>query len=154
VTLLVFLAIPSFFALCFLAVAHTFQTMNLRLSVESATFPSDLLREYFPAPPAFQTAQAVPARARSYERLLQNYISRASRPAFSSESGLPRFMRLPASFLREYRRDGPESSFRVMSSTDAKFKSAARAAFPRRRARLSALTRRPRSFSSALMSYS
>jgi hypothetical protein len=157
VTLLAFLAIPSFFALCFLAVAHTFQTMNLRLA-ESAPFPSEaLLREYFPAPPAFQTAPAVAARVPTYERLLQNYASRSSRFALSRESNLPRFMRLPieASLLREYRRSRPDSSFRTMASQDAKYKpSAARAIFSRRRTRLSALARRPRSLSTALISYS
>jgi hypothetical protein len=155
VTLLAFLAIPSFFALCFLAVAHTFQTMNLRLA-ESAPFPSQaLLREYFPVPLAFQTAQAVAARVPTYERLLQNCTSRSYRTAFSRESNLPRFMRLPvaASFLREYRRNSLDSSFR-MTSPDVKYKSFTRATFPRRRTRLSALTRRPRSFSTALMSYS
>jgi hypothetical protein len=157
VTLLVFLAIPSFFALCFLAVAHTFQTMNLRLG-EFMPFPSEaLLREYFPIPPAFQTAPAVAARVLTYERLFQNYASRSGRSAFSRESNLPRFMRLPVAgtFLREYRRSGPDPSFRNVANQIAKYKpSAAPAIFSRRRTRLSALARRPRSLGTALMSYS
>jgi hypothetical protein len=158
VTLLVFLAIPSFFALCILAVAHTFQTMNLRLVAEDSPFPSEaLLREYFPVPTGFQSAPAFAARVPAYERLAQNYASRSGRFVSSKEANLPRFMRLPvaASFLREYRRSSPESGLRTVASQVAKYRaSAAPAIFSRRRTRLSAPTRRPRSFSTALMSYS
>ena len=157
VTLLVLLAVPSFFALCFLAVAHTFQTMNLRLA-ESAPFPSEaLLREYFPIPPAFQAAQSVAARVPAYERLLQNYPSRSTRFALYRESNLRIFMRLPvtASFLRAHRRSWPDSSLRTAASPDARYKrSPAPAIFSRRRTRLSAPARRSRSFSAPLMSYS
>ena len=157
-TLLAFLAIPSFVALCFLAVAHTLQTLNLRLA-ESTPFPEALLQEFFPAAPAFRPAQAVAARTRSYEYLLKSCTSRSSRIAFSRESSIPAFLRLPlpASLLREYRRSLADSSFRVMTNPDTRYKSfAARATFPRRRTRLSALTRRPRAFNTAtaLMAYS
>ena len=146
--LLAFLAIPSFIALCFLAVAHTFQTMSLRLSA-NAPFPSEaLLQEYFTAAPAIRTAPA--ARVRTYERLVQNYATRSGRFAFSYPSAFLR-MPVPASYLLEYRRTWPDSSFRVVANPDAKY---ARAIFPRRRTRLSALTRRPRTLSTALMSYS
>jgi hypothetical protein len=117
VTLLALLAIPSFVALCFLAIAHTFQTMSLQLA-EDAPFPSEpLLREYFPAPPAFQTAQSFAARVPTYERLLKNSTSRLDRSAFSRESNLAPFLRLPvsAAFLRECRRSWPDSGFRTMA---------------------------------------
>lgn len=160
-TLLAFLAIPSFVALCFLAVAHTLQTINLRLA-GSTPLPSEaLLQEFFPAAPALRTAQAVAARVRAYECLWNNCTPHSSRFAFSRESNVPRFMprflRLPgaASFLREYRRNWPDSSFRIIANPDVKSKPfAARAIFSRRRARLGVLTRRPRSLSTALMSYS
>jgi hypothetical protein len=150
VNLLAFLAIPSFVALCFLAIAHTFQTMSLQLA-EDAPFPSEaLLREYFPAPPAFQTAQPFAARVPTYEHLLKNSISRSDR-SFSRDSNLAPFLRLPvsAAFLREYRR------FLLAANPDAKYKpSATRATLARRRTRLSALARRPRSLNPALLSYS
>lgn len=153
-TLLAFLAIPSFVAFCFLAIIHTFQTMSLRLA-ENAPFPSDaLLQEYFP--PDLRAAQVAP-RVRNYERLLQNYASRSARLAFSRESNPPAFLRvpIPAAFLREYKRNRPDSSFRIMANPDAPYKPfATRATFPRRRPRLSALTRKPRSLTTALMSYS
>lgn len=156
-TLLVFLAIPSFVALCFLAIAHTLQTMNLRLA-PNAPFPVEaLLQDYLPAAPALRTVRAVATRARTYEYFLNDCSSRSYRLAFSRESNLPRFMRLPgaASFLREYRRNGPDPNFRTMASPDAKYKPfAARTIFSRRRPRLSALTRRPRTLNTALMSYS
>jgi len=157
VTLLALLAIPSFVALCFLMVAHTLQTMSPRLAA-SAPLPAEaLLQEFFPAAPALRTAQMVGARARSYERALQSYASRYARTAFSRESNVPTFLHVPvpASFFRQYRRNWTDSSFRIMTSPDAKYKPfATRAVLPRRRTRLSALTRRPRSLNTALMSFS
>ncbi len=155
-TLLTLLAIPSFVAFCLLAIIHTLQTMSLRLA-ESAPFPSEaVLQEYFPAAPALRTAHAVTTRVRTYERVLQNYASRPSR-SFSRESNSPAFLPLPvpASFLRAYRRNWPDSSFRIMAVPDAMYRSSATRDFsPRRRTRLSALTRRPRSLSTASLSYS
>jgi hypothetical protein len=157
VTLLALLAIPSFVAFCFLAIIHTLQTTSLRLA-ESAPFPSEaLLQEYFPAAPALRTAQAIAPRVRSYEYLLKNCTSLSGRVAFSREPNLYTLRRVPAAatFLREYRGSWPDSSFRTMASPDAKYRPfAARAIFSRRRTRLSALARRPRSLSTALMSYS
>lgn len=158
-TLLALLAIPSFVAFCFLAIIHTFQTMSLRLA-ENAPFPTEaLLHEYlpayFPAKPAFRTALAGAARLRTYERLLENCTPRSGRVAFSRESNLYMFPRLsvPASFSPEYRRNRLDSSFRMKANADARYKPFdARANFPRQRTRLSALTRRPRSLSTALMS--
>lgn len=156
-TLLVFLAIPSFIALCFLAITHTFQTMSLQLAAD-APFPTEaLLREYFPAPPAFQTVPAAATRPRTYESIWNNCAPRSSRVAFSRESNFPRLLRLPvaASFLRDHRRNWPDSSVRLLANPEAKYPPfAARAIFSRRRSRLTALARRPRSLSTALMSYS
>ena len=156
-TLLALLAIPSFIAFCFLAIIHTLQTTSLRLA-DSAPFPSEaLLQEYFPAATTLRTAQAIAPRVRSYEYLLKNCTSLSSRVAFSKESNLPTFRRLPAaaSFLREYRGAWPDSNFRMMVNPEAKYKQLeTRAIFARRRARLSALARRPRALSAALMSYS
>jgi hypothetical protein len=151
------MAIPSFVALCFLAAAHTLQTMNLRLA-QTAPIPIEaLLQEYLPDAPAIRTAHAVATRLRAYECLLNNRTARSRRLAFLRESNTPRFMLLPvaASSLHEYRFTGSDFSFRNMGNLDAKHKPfSARAIFPRRRMRLSALTRRPRSLSPALAAYS
>jgi hypothetical protein len=114
-----------------------------------------VLREYFPVEPVMPIERVASTRARSYERLLENYASRSYRTGFSRESNMPRFQRVPASFLREYRRSCADFSFRgSMANQDQNHKpSAARAVFPRRRATLGALTRRPRVLSAAL-SYS
>jgi hypothetical protein len=154
-TLLALLAIPSFVALCFLAIAHTLQTMNLRLA-EWAPLPAEaLLQEYFPAAPPIRTAKAVAARARTYERLLENCTARSYRSAFSMQSNAPRFSRSPASFLREHRRNGPDLTLRTIAGLDPNHKpSAVRSIFERRRPRLGALIRRPRTFSTACLSYS
>jgi hypothetical protein len=139
-----------------LAIAHTLQTMNLRLA-ESAPFPVEaLLQEFLPAAPAIRTAQAGAALVRSYERLLKNSTAPSYSSAFSGESNMPTFPRLlTASSLREYRRNWRDLSFRNMADPDAKPKPlAARAAFPRRRARLGTLSRRPLSLSVAFASYS
>lgn len=147
-TLLVLMAIPSFVALCFLAAAHTLQTMNLRLA-ETAPLPVEaLLQEFFPAAPAMRTAHNV--RIRTYEHALKAYAARSSSTAFYRESNMSRFPRLQASFLREYRRNLPDSSFRNTAASDTRQRPLApRALFERRRPRLGALARRPRSFSTA-----
>ena len=142
-TLLVFLAIPSFVALCVLAIAHTFQTMNLRLA-DSAPFPAEaFLQEFFPAAAAVRTAPTAAVR----ETLL-NCTWHSRRLPSSKESNLSRSLHLPVSFLREYRRNRPDSSSRP--NLDAKQKPSALVIFPRRRTRLAALTRRPRPLSPAL----
>ena len=154
-TLLALLAIPSFIAFCFLAIIHTLQTTSLRLA-QSAPFPSEaVLQEFFPVAPALRTAPSGRTRVRTYECLVQN-ASRPMRAAFSRESSFPTLLRvpIPSSFFREYRRNWPGSSLRI-ANIDSKLKPFdARVTFPHRRTRLSAVSRRPRSLSTALMSYS
>ena len=131
-TLLTFMAIPSFVALCFLAIAHTLQTMNLRLS-ESAPFPSEFSPEFVAAAVALGVEQA--AATRSTPRL--------RRFAFTKGS--------PSSFLPECRRSRTDFSSRILANLDAQQRPfAGRATFPRLRTRIAAPTRRPRPLTIAL----
>ena len=131
-TLLAFLAIPSFIALCFLAIAHTLQTMNLRLA-ENAPFPSEFSPDFVAAAAALGVEQTAATRSNP----------RMRRFAFSKASTIP--------FLPECRRNWPDFSSRILANLDAQQRPfAGRATFPRRRMQLAALTRRPRPLSAAL----
>jgi hypothetical protein len=152
VTLLALLAIPSFIAFCLLAITHTLQTMSPRLA-ESVPLPSEaLLQEFFPAATALRAPKSGAALIRAYDHLLNNGAPRSRRLAFSRESNVPRFMRLPASFTPEYRRTWSDLGFRNNpGNPEARNKPfAARNIFTRRRPRLGAMMRRPRTFSAAL----
>ena len=106
-TLLDLLAIPSFVVLCFLAAAHTFQTMNMRLEESIPSLPAEaLLREYFPLPADFLIAQ--PARVRTYDRLAKNCASPSRRLAFAKDSNVSRVLRAQTFSLRDYARSSQD----------------------------------------------
>jgi hypothetical protein len=130
-TLLTFMAIPSFVALCFLAIAHTLQTINLRLA-ESTPFPSEFSPELVAAAASLGVEQAAATRS----------TPRMRRFAFSKGS--------PSSFLPECRRSWPDFSSRILANLDAQQRPfAGRAPLPRRRMKLATPTRRPRPLSAA-----